>query len=189
MTIPVPAALLLVDIQQGLDEPRLGKRNNPGAERNVARLLAAWRSAGHPVIHVQHMSVEPDSPLRPELPGNALKPEALPHPGEPLFQKRVNSAFIGTDLERHLRAAGISSLVIAGLTTDHCVSSTARMASDLGFRVTVVSDATATHERNGPDGSRIGAEEMHRTALASLSQEFATILTTDELLTDGKRTD
>ena len=72
------------------------------------------------------MSVEPDSPLRPELPGNALKPEALPHPGEPLFQKSVNSAFIGTGLEQHLRSAGIAALVLAGLTTDHCVSSTAR---------------------------------------------------------------
>lgn len=154
----------------------------------MARLLAAWRKAGHPVIHVQHMSVEPDSPLRPELPGNALKPETLPHPGETLFQKRVNSAFIGTGLEQHLRSAGISALVIAGLTTDHCISSTARTASDLGFDVTVVSDATATHDRIGPGGEPIGADEMHRTALASLSQEFATILTTDQLLANGKRT-
>ena len=180
-------ALLLVDLQQGLDEPRLGRRNNPAAEGNVALLLAAWRSAGRPVIHVQHMSVEPDSPLRPELQGNALKPEALPRPGEPLFQKSVNSAFIGTGLEQHLRSAGIVSLVIAGLTTDHCVSSTARMASDLGFRVTVVSDATATHDRIGPGGEPISAEEMHRTALASLSQEFATIRTTAQVLSDGDR--
>ena len=148
----------------------------------MALLLAAWRRAGRPVIHVQHMSVEADSPLRPELPGNALKPEALPHPGEPLFEKRVNSAFIGTGLEQHLRSAGIASLVIAGLTTDHCVSSTARMAADLGFRVTVVSDATATHERPGPTGEMISAEEMHRVALASLQGEFAEVRRTADIL-------
>jgi nicotinamidase-related amidase len=182
-------ALLLIDIQQGLDEPRLGRRNNPGAERNVARLLAAWRGAGHPVIHVQHLSVEPDSPLRPELAGNAFKPEALPRGGEPVFRKAVSSAFIGTDLERHLRGQDIAELVIIGLTTDHCVSSTARMASDLGFRVTVVSDATATHERTGPAGEPIGADEMHRAALASLAREFAAIRTTDQVLADRKGLD
>ena len=132
------------------------------------------------------MSVEPDSPLRPELPGNALKPEALPHPGEPLFKKNVNSAFIGTGLEQHLRSAEITSLVLAGLTTDHCVSSTARMASDLGFRVTVVSDATATHERPGPGGEMISAEEMHRAALASLQGEFAEVRSTADILANGE---
>lgn len=179
-----PVALLLIDIQRGLDEPRLGRRNNPDAERNVARLLAKWRARGRPVVHVRHMSTEPDSPLRPELPGNTFKAEALPADGEPVFEKKVNSTFIGTDLERHLRDCGIVELVVVGLTTDHCVSSTARMASDLGFRVTVVSDATATHERTGPGGELIGAEEMHRAALASLSREFAAIRTTGQVLAD-----
>ena len=181
-----PVALLLIDIQRALDEPRLGHRNNPDAERNVARLLADWRARGRPVVHVRHMSTEPDSPLRPELPGNAFKVEALPADGEPVFEKKVNSAFIGTDLERHLRGRGITELVVIGLTTDHCVSSTARMASDLGFRVTVVSDATATHERVGPGGERISAEGMHRASLASLSREFAVIRTTEQVIADSK---
>ena len=176
--------LLLIDVQQGLDDPRLGSRNNPDAERNIGVLLAAWRASRRPVIHVQHLSVEPESPLRPERPGNAFKVEALPRSGEPVFQKRVNSALLGTDLERHLREQGITALVIAGLTTDHCVSSTARMASDLGFATTVVSDATATHERVGPDGERLGAEEVHRAALASLQGEFATIRRTGEVLAE-----
>ena len=182
MTQASAGALLLIDVQLGLDDPAWGRRNNPGAERNMAALLAAWRASGRPVIHVQHMSRRPDSPLRPGLPGNALKPEVAPADGEPLFRKDVNSAFIGTGLEEHLRARGIASLVIVGLTTDHCVSSTARMAANLGFEAVVVSDATATFERVGPEGERLRADEMHRAALASLHGEFATVRRTREVL-------
>ena len=177
-----PVALLLIDIQQGLDEPRWGARNNPGAEKQIAALLAAWRKAKWPVIHVQHMSQLPDSPLRAELPGNAFKPEATPRDGEPVFRKTVNSAFIGTELEAHLRREGIHGLVIVGLTTDHCVSTTVRMAGNLGFDVVVVEDATATFERTGPDGVRYSADQMHRAALASLHHEFAQVQSADEVL-------
>lgn len=170
-----PVALLLIDVQQGLDHPRWGARNNPDAEQRIRALLAAWRQAKWPVIHVQHMSQEPGSPLRRDAPGNAFKPEAMPRDGEPVFQKTVNSAFIGTELEAHLRREGIHALVLVGLTTDHCVSTTARMAGNLGFEVTVVDDATATFERIGPDGVRYSAEQMHRLALASLHGEFAQV--------------
>jgi nicotinamidase-related amidase len=176
------AALLLIDVQQGLDEPRWGARNNPEAEQRIADLLAAWRAAGRPVIHVQHLSLEPHSPLRAELPGHHFKTEALPLAGEPVFQKHVNSAFIGTDLEAHLHRRGITDLVVAGLTTDHCVSTTVRMAGNLGFTVTLVGDATATFERRGPDGTLYSADLMHRAALASLHDEFATVRTTREVL-------
>ncbi|MGH9456103.1 MAG: cysteine hydrolase family protein [Thermoanaerobaculia bacterium] len=175
-------ALILIDIQQAFDDPRWGPRNNPDAERNAARLLDAWRRAGRPVFHVQHMSAEPDSPLRPGLPGNAIKEEVQPLDGEPLLHKSVNSAFIGTDLEQRLRAGGVDEIVTVGLTTNHCVSTTARMAGNLGFRTFVVSDATATFETTSPAGHRYTAEEMHDMGLAELSGEFATIVTTEELL-------
>ena len=180
---PGPPALLLIDVQKGLDDPRWGSRNNPQAEQRIADLLAAWRASGHPVIHVQHLSLAPHSPLRAELPGNAFKVEALPLEGEPVFQKHVNSAFIGTDLEAYLRSHGIDSIVMVGITTDHCVSSTARMAGNLGFRVTVVEDATATFERDGPDGTHYTAEVMHGAALASLHGEFATVQRASDVLT------
>jgi nicotinamidase-related amidase len=176
------SALLLIDVQQGFADPRWGARNNPDAEQRIAALLAAWRRAGWPVLHVQHMSQEPGSPLRPEAPGNAFRPEAAPLAGEPLFQKTVNSAFIGTTLEEHLRREGIGALVIAGLTTDHCVSTTARMAGNLGFEVVIVEDATATFERTGPDGVRYSAEQMHRLALASLHGEFGRVEPSGEVL-------
>jgi nicotinamidase-related amidase len=177
-------ALLLIDVQQAFDDPRWGSRNNPQAERRIAELLEGWRSKGRPVIHVQHMSREPDSPLRPGHPGNAFKPEATPLSGEPVFQKQVNSAFIGTTLEQHLRQHGIENLVLVGITTDHCVSTTARMAANLGFATTVVADATATFERTGYDGERYTAEQMHRLALASLHGEFAAVRHTGDLLAE-----
>ncbi len=175
-------ALLLIDVQQGLDDPRLGARNNPQAEQRMAELLAAWRAAGRPVIHVQHLSLEPRSTLREDAPGHAFKAEVLPKAGELVFRKHVNSAFIGTDLEAHLRANGIEELVVVGLTTDHCVSSTTRMAGNLGFTVTLVGDATATFERRGPDGAHYSADLMHRAALASLHGEFATVRSAREVL-------
>jgi nicotinamidase-related amidase len=177
-----PVALLLIDVQQGLDDPRWGARNNPDAEQQIGALLAAWRQAKWPVIHVQHMSQVPGSPLRADAPGNAFKPEAMPRDGEPVFQKTVNSAFIGTTLEAHLRREHIHSLVIVGITTDHCVSTTTRMAGNLGFEVVVVEDATATFERTGPDGVRYSADQMHRLALASLHGEFAQVQSAHDVL-------
>ena len=182
MSLSSRAALLLIDVQQGLDDPRLGARNNPDAEQRIADLLAAWRASGRPVIHVQHSSLEPHSTLREDAPGHAFKVEALPMGDEPVFRKHVNSAFIGTDLEAHLRAHDIETLVVVGITTDHCVSSTARMAGNLGFTVTVVEDATATFERRGPDGTHYSADLMHRVALASLHGEIATIRSARDIL-------
>lgn len=175
-------ALLVIDVQKGLDEPAHGERNNPQAEANIARLLAEWRRLQRPVIHVRHCSVDPGSYLRPELPGNAFKDEAMPLAGETQFSKTVNSAFIGTGLEAHLHAEGIASLVVVGLTTDQCVSTSVRMAGNLGFDTTLVSDATATFERIGPDGVRYSAEAMHNIELASLNEEFCTVRSTEEVL-------
>ena len=184
ITISPHTPLILIDVQAGFDDPHMGPRNHPDAEANMARLLAFWRANERPVIHVQHMSTEPDSPLRPGAPGNAIKPEVAPQAGEPIFRKTVNSAFIGTELEAHLRESGVESIVIAGLTTDHCVSTSVRMAGNLGFTTYVVEDATATFDRTGPDGTRYPAATVHALALARLHGEFATVLTTAQLLNE-----
>ncbi len=175
-------ALIIIDVQDGLDDPLLGKRNNPDAESNIARLLAAWRATGRPIYHVQHMSTRPNSPLRPNQPGNAIKQIVAPQGDEPVIQKTVNNAFIGTDLADRLRTEDIQSVVIVGLTTGHCVSATARMAGDMGLRTYVVDDATASHDCISYDGVYYPAETMHAISLASLHGEFATILKTDQLL-------
>jgi nicotinamidase-related amidase len=176
------AVLLLIDIQKGFDEPVWGRRNNPEAEANIARLLDAWRRTSRPVVHIQHCSKGANSPLRPGQSGNDFKSEAAPREGEPVMQKNVNSAFISTDLESYLRERGLGTLVVAGLTTNHCVSTTARMAGNLGFETFVVDDATATFDRTDHTGRQFTAEEIHAVSLASLHDEFATVTTTDELL-------
>ncbi len=175
---PQGTTLLVVDLQLGFDEPRWGRRNNPSLEPRTSELLRAWRAAGRPVIHVKHMSTDPWSPLRPGQRGNEWKPETAPVAGEAVIEKQVNGAFIGTSLEDDLRHAGCRSLVIVGLTTNHCISTTARMAGNLGFATWVVSDATATFDRVGPDGVEHRAEQIHAIALADLHGEFATIVDT-----------
>ena len=111
-------------------------------------------------------------------PGNAPKPEAEPRHGETIHRKTVNAAFIGTALEADLREIGIGALVIVGLTTNHCVSTTARMAGNLGFDTYVVSDATAAFDRAGLDGRVRPAAEVHASALSDLDGEFAAVIDT-----------
>ena len=157
-------------------------RNNPQAEANMALLLAEWRRRRWPVIHVRHCSLEPDSPLRPGLPGHAFKAEVQPLTAEKQFDKSANSAFVRTGLEAYLRGQGVAGLVIVGLTTDHCVSATTRSASDLGFQVTLISDATATFQREGHNAVFYSAAEVHNINLASLSGEFCRIRSTEKML-------
>jgi nicotinamidase-related amidase len=170
--------LIVIDVQRAFDDPAWGERNNPGAEARIAEAIAGWRERAAPVIHVRHRSAEPDGTFIPGTDAFEFKPEAQPLDGEPVITKDVNSAFIGTDLEERLRAEGVTSVALVGLTTDHCCSTTARMAGNLGFETWVLGDAMATFARRTPDGELIGAEEMHRTALASLHDEFAEVIST-----------
>lgn len=185
---PAPPALILIDIQKGFDTPGYyggHPRNNPEAEQNAHRILEHWRQRQWPLFHFQHCSVKPGSPLAESHPGNAIKDEVKPLPGEPLIKKSVNSAFIGTNLKERLDAQGITDLVIIGLTTQHCVSTTVRMAGNLGYNTTVISDATAAFGATAVDGTIISPEVIHHVSLATLNEEFAEVLTTDELLARG----
>lgn len=140
--LPVNTALIIIDVQKGFDDPTWGKRNHPHAEERMADLLKAWRNQNRPVIHVQHLSRNQNSPLWPGQSGCEIKNIVKPAENEPIFQKQVNSAFIGTELETYLKENQIHTVVIVGLTTDHCVSTTTRMAGNLGFQTYIVEDAT-----------------------------------------------
>lgn len=186
MTISVKEnpALILIDIQKGFDDLEYwgGQRNNPDAEINAGKLLAFWRKMHLPIFHAKHCSSNPNSRFAEGHPGNDFQDVAAPIDGEVIIRKNVNSAFIGTDLKEQLDNLKISVVVIAGLTTDHCVSTTTRMAGNYGFDTYLVEDATATFCKKGISGQLFSAETMHETAIASLNDEFATVMSTEQLL-------
>lgn len=180
--------LILIDFQAGFDDPVWGSRNNPEAEDNALALIAAMRAAGGRVIHVRHLSREAGSPLVGA--GAAFKRGFSPAEGEPVYEKSVNSAFIGTGLEKDLRGHNAQDLIICGLTTPHCVSTTTRMAANLGFRVELVHDASAAFTGNADtsfdDGPVPTAEEIHRAAVYHLHGEFAHAIRTLDLIGPAK---
>ncbi len=177
-------ALILIDIQMGFDNPVWGTRNNPMAEANAAKLLAHWRGQNAPIAHIKHISTTAGSPLSGA--GTEFKPEAVPMGDEPVFEKSVNSAFIGTGLEQHLRALGVTDLVICGLTTPHCVSTTCRMGANLGFNVVLAHDACASFTGNADtswaDLPPLDATDIHNTAISHLHGEFVTARSTMSIL-------
>lgn len=177
------ACLLIIDVQKGFDEAEFwGERNNPNAEVNMLILLDAFRKAKLPVFHVQHQSENEMAPLHPTKLGYQLKTGFEPKENEPLFIKSVNSAFIGTDLKEELEKKEIKQIIIVGLTTNHCVSTTARMAANYGFGVSFIHDATAAFATVSYDGREFSAQDVHESAISHLHDEFAEILSTEEAL-------
>lgn len=181
-------ALLIVDVQEAfrLMDAEGAVPSNPDALENICRILDSYRQTGQQVIHVRHFSRNPESKFRPDKPGYQVIPEAQELPSEPVIVKRENSAFIGTELEAFLREHELTSLTIVGATINHCVETTARMAANLGFRVTLVSDATWTYGLTEPDGTVFPAKLIHAVSLANLRGEFADIRLTQDILTTLK---
>jgi len=178
------AALIVIDVQQGFDDPAWGERDNPDAEANIGRLVAAWSDASRPIVLVRHDSVSPGSPLAAGSPGNALKDVVADAPHDLFVTKHVNSAFHGEpDLDGWLRAHGIRRLVICGIQTNMCVETTARIGGNLGYDVTVPLDATHTFDLEGPGGIRLTAAELARATAVNLDGGgFARVVSTDEVV-------
>ena len=185
MELQTNAALIIIDQQQGILEPRLGRRNNPQAEERMLDLLGAWRSSGRPVIHVQHLSHSPQSVFWPEQPGVEFQPRFAPQKGEWLIQKRGPDAFCATGLEAQLREAGIGQLIIVGVATNNSVESTARTAGNLGFEAWVVEDACFTFDKADYFGTPRSAEEVHGMSLGNLHGEYATVTSAAQILAAG----
>ncbi|QHT70100.1 cysteine hydrolase [Rhodocytophaga rosea] len=178
-------ALLIIDCQKGIDESEYwgGNRNNPEAEKNIEILLQHWRKWQLPLFHIQHLSVNHTSPLLPGQPGNEIKEFARPLPGEIIIQKTgVTSAFVHTPLQSILAEQGIQTLVIAGFVTNNSVEATARMAGNLGFHTFVISDACAAFNLRGLNGEIFDSQLVHNISLANLQGEYATVVTTQEIV-------
>ncbi|WP_199192907.1 cysteine hydrolase family protein [Allosphingosinicella deserti] len=181
--MPTPeTALTIIDMQQCMADPATPPRNNPDAEANIARLLATWRAALRPIVHVRHISRDPASGFRPGQPGVLFQDAFLPAAGEHVVDKHVTDAFAGSGLERFLRVRSIGSLVVVGVATNYSVEATVRAAACLGFSVTLVSDACFTFDRPDLDGRPRRADDIHRVSLANLAGEYATVCTAEEVL-------
>lgn len=175
------AVLLPIDMQQTFDAEPWPRRWNRDLDRNGLALLAAWRAAGRPIIHVRHDSVQPGSSLAPGAPGNAFRPGFGPQGDEPLVSKSVNSAFIGTDLDLRLKRLGARHVVAFGISTDMCVSTTVRTGANMGWDMILVPDACDCFDLPDGNGGTISAEEIHRAHVASLAFEFCRTISTPDL--------
>ncbi len=175
--------LLLIDVQKGFDDAAFwGRRDNPGAEKNMRALIEAWEETGRPIVLVRHDSVR-QSPLHPADPGNAFKDMVADVEPALLVVKQVNSAFYGTpDLHAWLRERGARQLVIAGIQTNMCNETTARMGGNLGYDVLFVLDAMHTFDLAGPDGETVTAEELTRATATNLhGGRFARVVSTADV--------
>jgi nicotinamidase-related amidase len=190
--MPAPtstAVLLVIDVQKAIDaayHAAVGPRNNPGAEQNIAQLLARWRHNGWPIIHIRHDSTFATSAYRPGQEGNQFKQEVAPAPGETILAKQTNSAFIGTGLEQHLRErAPGAALMVVGVSTNNSVEATVRMAGNLGFRTFLVGDACFTFARRDYHGRLRTADEVHSMSLANLDGEYCEVVDTASVLANS----
>jgi len=177
------SALLLVDIQKAFlekDYPGI-IRNNEDAEFICGKILKKWRTLNLPVIHVRHSSTNPESKLHKSKPGFEFNDYVIPLKTEMVLTKKVNSAFIGTNLEDILFKGNINTLVIVGMTTNHCISTTVRMSGNLGFNTYLISDSTACYNTKAMNGEVIDCNTIYNATLASLQEEFATVIDSKEL--------
>jgi nicotinamidase-related amidase len=175
-------ALLIVDIQNDyfpggafpLVEPE-------AAAETAAGLLAGFRERGEPVVHVQHVSPEPDATfMRPGTEGVEIHELLRPDGGEPVVQKGAPNSFLDTGLEDRLRGDGIDELVVVGMMSSMCVDATVRAAADLGFAVTVAHDGCAAPDlRFG--NTHVPGESVHAAFMAALDGTYARVVDSDEL--------
>lgn len=176
------AALLVIDMQNGINRPTLGRRNNPDAERNIEALLGAWRATRRPIVHIRHISRSPESIFWPGQSGAEFQPRFAPLAHEHVVEKNVPDAFAATGLERWLRVRDIGQVVIVGVVTNNSVEATARSAGNLGFEAVVASDGAFTFDQRDLTGRLWPAEDVHALSLANIAMDYATVASTEEIL-------
>lgn len=180
---PDACALMIIDQQQAdMHYPYFRKRNNERAEYNMYRLLSAWRENSLPIIHVRHLSGDPDSPYSPGHPGVRFKLGLEPLANEEIFDKNITDAFLRSNVEDWLLKRSIRQLVVVGSTSEGAVEATVRSASNLGFTVWVPDDACYTFEKFSYDAEDILPETIHSLAMTNLHQGNSTVVDTTLVL-------
>lgn len=150
------SALLVIDAQVDMLEPPEPVADAPRLLAAVRDLIASARTAGVPVVYVQHDGGA-GSPLEPGAPGWPIHPALAPRAGEPVVHKRTRDAFEGTDLADQLRRLGARNLIVAGFLSDGCVLTTCRRAASLGYGLTLVEDAHGTCDSDAEPAAAIVA--------------------------------
>ncbi len=176
------SGLLIIDMQMDM-QARLDRgqdRVNGGAGAAIEHLLARFRKAGAPVLHVRHREDDPAGAFHPSAATFQPMPQAREAEGEPVFVKTSSSAFATTDLEDYLRLHGIDHLYVVGAVAGFCVNSTVRSAADLGFRVSVVRDAVLGFDLGG-----LPAQMIFDVTMGLLAADFATMTDTAAVLNGG----
>lgn len=178
-------ALLIIDIQRDYFPGGAFPLAEADHAADVARgLLDYFRSDGEPVFHMQHLWDDPEATyMRPGSLGVEIHDRVAPLAGENVVTKEHPNSFLDTNLEQLLRSAGVDKLVVGGMMSSTCVDATVRAASDLGFEVTVIHDACAAPnlEFNGID---VSEELVHAAYMAALAEDYATVISSDEFLSN-----
>ncbi len=169
------SALIMIDLQNTYTRGVMELEGVQPALLEAAILLDRARTAGIPVIHIQH-DAGPGSPydVREEI--GAIVDSVAPREGEPVVVKNYPNSFVGTDLDEQLKGLEANNLVLAGFMTHMCVNSTARGAFNLGYAPTVVAAATATRALPGVGETEVPAAAVHAASLAAIADLFAVVV-------------
>lgn len=176
------SALLLIDIQNDyFPGGNMALEGSTDAGARAGELLAAFRASGRPVIHIQHIALQPGATFfLPATAGAEIHPCVAPQAGEPVIVKHFPNSFRDTDLLSTLKDKGVEELVIAGMMTHMCVDATVRAAFDFGLRCRVASDACATRTL-AFNGEPVPAAQVHAAFLAALLGVYAVVGTAHSL--------
>ena len=181
------AALIVIDIQAFyFPEGMVPLKGPEAAAKQAARVIAAFRAAGRPVIHVQHLPKDVDTPDPTGIQEQyRIHPDVLPAQGEIVVGKHHANSFRDTELLAILRELGVETLVVTGMQTHMCVEAAVRAAADFGFEVTVIHDACATRDLEF-DGTTVPASQVHAAALAAMSGSYAQVVSAGEFCGEAK---
>lgn len=177
-------AVIVVDIQKdyfpGGRWPLAGVED---AAEKAAAVIAGARAAGDLVVHIRHEFADAESApfFAPGSEGAQIHPKAEPKPGEPVITKNDANAFLNTPLDETLKAAGVTDVTIVGSMSHMCVDAASRAAADLGYKVTVVEDACATHDLE-LNGRKVAAADVHAAFMAALGFGYAEVKTAADVL-------
>lgn len=188
-------ALVVIDVQESFRQrPIWAAGSNPGIAKQVHRLTGAFRARGDLIVWVLHTEPDTGNVFDPDLGFVRLIEGLRPEPGEPTLYKTSHNAFTTTNLHQVLTSAGVREVMVCGIRTEQCVETTARLASDLGYQVTFVVDATATNPIEHPDAPpgrpldeiladprTLQVSEIIERTRYVLSGRFAAIRTVEEL--------